>query len=158
MIFGFDLDGVLCEYDDSQYHVMRRMPIEYQRIAWRQFFSERKPLLNPELFLHEDDEYYVITGRNQELTEITIKWCQKYLPNAKGVFVKGGRPYYEHTEAEQDSYVKDFSLNGKAEKIIELGIHVYFEDEPRNVSRLRELLPNVIVIQYGGKFQTTHPS
>ena len=157
MIFGFDMDGVLCEYDDSQYHILRRMPVEYQRSAWRQFFSESKPLLNPELLLHEDDEYYVITGRNQELKEITLKWCQKYLPNAKGVHVVGGRPYYEYTEEEQDSDVKEFSLNGKVEKIRELGIQVYFEDEPRNVLGLRALLPDVTVIQYGGKFQVQHP-
>lgn len=157
MIFGFDLDGVLCDYDDSLYHVIRRMPIEYQSSAWKHYFSERKPLLNPELYLHEFDEYYIITGRNQELKKLTYKWCQKYLPNSKGVYVMGGKPYYEYTEDEQDSYVKELSLNGKIEKIREIGIQVYFEDEPENVCRLREILHNVVVIQYGGKFSVPHP-
>jgi len=157
MIFGFDLDGVLCEYDDSLYHVMRRMPVDYQRDAWKHYFSERSCKLNPELLLHEDDEYYVITGRNQDLKEVTLRWCAKYLPNAVGVYVVGGRPYYEFTLEEQDTTVKEHSLSGKAEKIRELGVQVYFEDDPLNVRQLRKLLPDVTVIQYGGKFEVKHP-
>jgi hypothetical protein len=158
MIFGFDLDGVLCKYEDSLYHIMRRMPVEYQRDAWKHYFSEQVPKLNPELFLHEGDEYHVITGRNQDLKEITLKWCAKFLPNAKAVHVVGGRPYYEYTLGEQNTLVKEQSLNGKAEKIQELGVQVYFEDDPKYVQELRALLPNVIVIQYGGKFMVRHPN
>jgi len=39
-----------------------------------------------------------------------------------------------------------------------MGIEVYFEDEPRNVRRLREMLQGVTVIQYGGAFESQHPA
>jgi hypothetical protein len=38
----------------------------------------------------------------------------------------------------------------KADKIIELGVEVYFEDDPNVVKYLREKLPELTVIQLGG--------
>jgi hypothetical protein len=70
----------------------------------------------------------------------------------------GGTPRYEFTEEELTDLDPEFSLKGKRDKIVELGIDVYFEDEPRNVRRLREMLPGVAIIQYGGILESEHPS
>jgi len=158
MRIGFDMDGVLCDYDDAVFHMINRLPREKLRVAQIHYFSTRKPLLDPRLLLHEGDEYHVITGRNQELKKLTLRWCTRHLPGAASVHVMGGSPRYEFTEDELNGLDPEFSLKGKRDKILELGIDVYFEDEPRNVRRLREMLPIVTVIQYGGAFESQHPA
>jgi hypothetical protein len=158
MRIGFDLDGVLCDYDDAVFHMINRLPREELRVAQIHYFSTRKPLLDTELLLHEGDEYHVITGRNQGLRELTLRWCARHLPGAASVQVVGGTPRYEFTEEEFTGLDPEFSLKGKRDKIVELGIDAYFEDEPRNVRRLREMLPGVAIIQYGGILESEHPS
>ena len=65
MKIGFDLDGVLCDTDMNFLRLLERVPpfqddlekmMEFE--SW--YFNERKPLLNPENFMSEGDEYYVI--------------------------------------------------------------------------------------------------
>jgi hypothetical protein len=60
------------------------------------------------------------------------------------------------SEEELTGLDPEFSLKGKRDKILELRIDVYFEDEPRNVGRLREMLPGVAIIQYGGILESEH--
>lgn len=145
MKIGFDLDGVLCDTDMNFLRLLERVPpfegdlerkMEFE--AW--YFNERRPLLNPEDFLSEGDEYYVITGRDREAhTEVTERWCSKFTPNAKGVYCVGEYP----------GPVEE----GKAKKIVELGLDLYFDDHPVSVRKLREALPSSVkVIQYGGRW------
>lgn len=145
MRIGFDLDGVLC---DTELHYLRLLegipPFEENHEGLLEFetwyFNERRPLLNPEDFLGEGDEYYVITGRDREAhREITERWCAKYTPNAKGVYCVGDYP--------------DPVEEGKAEKILELKLDVFIDDHPATVKHLREVLPrDTKVIQYGGRW------
>lgn len=157
MRIGFDLDGVLCDYDDTMMHLLWRLPDDEQRVSEIHYFSHRRPLLDPALLCHEDDEYYVITGRNQGLREVTLKWCVKHVPGAAGVHIVGGKPMYEWREKERAGLDPDFSLKGKRDKILELGVEVFFDDNPGSVRRLREMLPGVAVIQYGGELESEHP-
>ena len=142
---GFDLDGVLCDTDMNFLRLLERVlpfqddlekMMEFE--AW--YFNERKPLLNPENFLSEGDEYYVITGRDNEFHgEVTERWCRKFTPNASGVYCVGEYP----------KLVEE----GKAKKIVELGLDVYIDDHPVSVRKLRAALPShVKVIQYGGRW------
>lgn len=145
MRIGFDMDGVLCDTDLNFLRLLRDTPPFSEDIEKRKemdvlYFNSRRPLLNPEHFVNEDDEYYVITGRDDEVAgEVTRKWCAKFAPNAKGIFCVG--KYWEPVEED------------KAKKILELELDIFIDDHPVTVKRLREMLPDKIkVIQYGGRW------
>jgi hypothetical protein len=145
MKIGFDLDGVLCDTDMNFLRLLTNVPpydkdIEMRKELETWYFNERKPLLNPEHFMSEDDEYYVITGREDEVAgEVTKNWCGKFAPNAKGVYCVG-----KHLESVEED---------KAKKIVELGLDIFIDDHPVTVKTLREILPEHIkVIQYGGRW------
>lgn len=143
MKIGFDLDGVLCDTDLNFLRLManvyeedREKLIEMETL----YFNNRSPLLNPEDFLSEGDEYYIITGRSHEHhTEVTMEWCRRYTPNASGVFCVG-----KHWEPVEDD---------KARKIMELDLDLFIDDHPVTVKTLREKLQGKVnVIQYGGRW------
>jgi hypothetical protein len=101
------------------------------------YLQELKPLNNPDLFLSEGDEYYIITGRHSISDEyVTNDWCSKHCPNNKGVYIVGGDGIN--------------TSKAKTDKISELGIDVFFDDDPLIVKYLREALPGVVVVQIGG--------
>jgi hypothetical protein len=144
MRIGLDLDGVLCDTDTNYVRLCVGIPpydadMEKRKEMEKVYFSSRNLLLNPEDFVDEVDEYFVITGRDEEVMgEVTRKWCRKYVPNAKDILV-----------GEYWKPVKD----AKAKKIIELDLDVYFDDDPSIVKALREVLPERIkVIHYGGRW------
>jgi hypothetical protein len=157
MLIGFDLDGVLCDYDDTLMHLLWRLPDDEQRVSELHYFSHRRPLMDPTLLCHGDDEFHVITGRNQGLRDVTLRWCAKHVPGAAGVHVVGGRPMYNWPVGEREGLDPEFSLKGKRDKILELGVEVFFDDNPGAVRRLREMLPGVAVVQYGGELESEHP-
>ena len=143
MKIGFDMDGVLCDTDLNFLRFManvfeedRDKLIEMETL----YFNARGPLLNPEDFLSEGDEYYVITGRSHEHHDkVTQEWCRKYAPNASGVYCVGKR----REPVEED----------KARKIMELGLDVFIDDHPVTVKTLREKFQGeVLIIQYGGRW------
>jgi len=145
MKIGFDMDGVLCDTDMNFLRLLERTPPFSEDLAKRieletLYFNERKPLLNPESFLSEGDEFYVVTGRDRKIHgEVTETWCAKFTPNAKGVYCVG----------EYGSPVED----AKARKIVELGLDIFIDDHPVTVRKLREVLPpSVKVLQYGGRW------
>jgi len=140
---GFDLDGVLCDVDKALLAWIGRIKDEKTRkIVEMWYYRNRKPLLNPRLFLHEDDEGVIITGRPERVKEITEKWCKKFYPEFElhVLCLKDWRnmklqSWYEYVAKE------------KVKKIRELGINVYFEDNTEVVKFMRK--QGVIVIQYG---------
>ena len=157
MRIGFDLDGVLCDYDDTLTRLLGRLPDDEQRVSEVNYFSRRRPLLNPTLLCHGDDEYHVITGRNQGLRDVTLRWCARHVPGASGVHVVGGRPMYDWPPEERGGLDPEFSLKAKRDKILELGVEVFLDDDPWVVRKLREMLPGVAVIQYGGVLESERP-
>lgn len=146
MRIGFDLDGVLCDTDINHVRLCVGIPpydtdLEKRKEMEIVYFSSRKPLLDPEDFVCDGDEYFVITGRGEEIMgEVTRRWCGKYVPNAKEVYLVGGGYWKPVTDA-------------KVKQIVELDIDVYFDDDPEIVKELRKALPDKIkVIQYGGRW------
>jgi hypothetical protein len=144
MRIGFDIDGVLTDADHALYrfiyYSLREKDPALYDILLSTYFNSLKPLHDPELFLSSDDEYYIITGRPSPRNDtVTRNWCRKHCPNNKGVYLVG-------KEGESSQY----TIKAKAEKIKELGIQVYFDDDPRFVKYLRETLTDVTTIQIGG--------
>ena len=149
MIIGYDLDGTLCDFNESVFwHILQKVPLEEKKAAHENYFRRRKPLLNPELFCSNGDEYHVITARNEDFRRITLEWCKKFVPNAKSVNTSGvwalwgenGDPHGEKHNLKQI----------KADIIRKLDVEVFFEDSPQYVEYLRNELPTVKIIHYGG--------
>ena len=153
MIIGYDLDGTLCDFNESVYwHVLQAIPLERRMAAHNNYFRSRKPLLNPELFCSKEDEYHVITARYDDFKSVTEEWCQKFLPNVKSVNTSGiwtpwGDKGIKMVEKPNHKQIK-------ADIIRKLGVEVYFEDSPNYVEYLRKELPDVKIIHYGGLTQT----
>ena len=149
MIIGFDMDGVLCDFDESYFwNILDNLPMDRKEVALKNYFLGRKPLLNPEMFIGEGDEFHVITGRYSSYREVTERWCRKYIPNVSSINLSGIRDIWDplRDDTEETEYYRDYKKN----KILELGVEVYFDDSPWVVEHLRKELPNVKVIHYGG--------
>ncbi len=138
---GFDIDGVLTDMKGSSW----ALRIKDENLT-QLFCGEARPLLNPKLFLHEDDEIFIITARSKNLREITQKWCDKYFPGVSiyQVDVKAWK-----SSDDWKGWFEEVARS-KAKLINVLGLDVYFEDQPKTVTKLRELCPRTTIIQYGG--------
>jgi len=55
MNIGWDLDGVLCEIDVGLLRVIDNMPPEARKSSEEWYYRERRPELNPKLFMSEDE-------------------------------------------------------------------------------------------------------
>ena len=153
MIIGYDLDGTLCDFNESVFwHVLQKVPLEQRKAAHINYFRSRKPLLNPELFCSKDDEYHVITARNEDFRPVTVEWCRKYVPHAKSVNTSGiWASWGENGDPDAES---PNHRQIKADMIRELGVEVFFEDTPYYIEYLRKELPEVKIIHYGGLLET----
>ena len=154
MKIGFDLDGVLCNIDVATLHLIVNTTPEDARCSTEEwYYRERKPLLDARLLLSKDDEFYIITSRPERLQEITKLWVKHYYPQARLYFVsqESLRPDENNNES-----IKNWCFNKvqlKAQKINELGIDVFFDDEAEAFEEFRKLCPNCKIIKYGGRLE-----
>jgi len=157
MKLGFDLDGVLCDIDVVTLHLMHKLTPEKEELAELYYYTERKPLLNPKNIMTEWDEYHIITGRHEGLADVTKRWVSKFLPDVKSLHIVGEAAWYKlAARADDDAVWEEYaekSIMNKVDKIIELGINFYIDDSVTNVRRLREELPDITVLQYGGRLR-----
>jgi len=157
MKVGFDLDGVLCDIGVVELHLMHKLPPKGEETAELYYYTERKPLLNPKLLMHEDDEYHIVTSRHQGLREVTGRWVEKYYPDVNSLNIVGVEAWYQNASGADDPAVWKAYANQvvklKAAKINELELDVFFDDSVGNVVQLRELCPNTTIIQYGGRLR-----
>ena len=151
---AWDLDGVLCDIDIATLRLIDNEPnAEARQSAEEWYYRERKPLLDARLLLSKDDEFYIITSRPERLQKITKLWVKHYYPQARLYFVsqESLRPEENNNES-----IKNWCFNKvqlKAQKINELGIDVYFDDEAEAFEEFRKLCPNCKIIKYGGRLE-----
>ena len=107
------------------------------------------PQCHPEFYASEEDEIVIITGRKEELKNVTEKWCKKWYPQYK-LYILPTVTW--KTEAEWSDWFRRVAEN-KAKMINELKLDVYFEDMPETVKALRKLCPNTKIIQFGGRLR-----
>ena len=113
------------------------------------YYRDRKPLLNINLFLSDNDAFYVITGRPKDLSTITNSCVNHHYPLSEVILVGEKRMCHDKTsEKEWDKLAKL-----KANKINELELDIYFDDEPETIVKLRELCPKTKIIYYGGRVE-----
>lgn len=152
MRIAFDLDGVLAETSIALLRTVDRLGKEVARDVYGWTFRENKMLLNPmDFMIFSEDEYYIITSREEVAREITEKWVRKYCPHVKElIMLDDDIPDKNAGEKEIFAWL-DRMANSKAKVINEKKIEVYFDDSSWIVKKLRELCPNCKVINYGGR-------
>lgn len=151
MIVGFDLDGTLCDIDVAVLRIIDNIDDEDTKKSVEEwYYRERKPLLNPKLFLRQSDEFHIVTSRPKRLAILTMKWVGHFFPNSKLHVV------FQDTIQNGNHDVKKYceeKIKLKAKKINEIGIEVFFDDEAEGFDLFRELCPNCKVIKYGGRIE-----
>lgn len=113
-----------------------------------EFLHWGKLKAHPREYLHEDDEYIIITGRAERFREITEKWLKSHGIETSSLFIVD-----VGVASDYDS-IADFleaMAQAKAKYIKSECLDVFFEDAPFVVKRLRELCPKCRIIQIGGR-------
>lgn len=142
MNFGFDMDGVLCDFSQSILALLHHNGNKDEML----YYKERKPLLNPFLFMTEDDRGFCITSRPySKYVDVTRQWMEKYYP---AIVLCWLQKEYDYTD------IVGIATE-KIEKIKFYNIGVYIDDSPEIVSAMRQIAinkdVNVQIIQYGGR-------
>lgn len=148
---GFDLDGVIAECNVPLWLIVGRINKEEEiRKVIDEFMCFPKLRSHPREYLHEDDEYVIITGRSERFREITKKWLKSYGIQTSSLFMcsVGLLSDYGSIEKWNDALAK-----AKARYIKSECVDVFFEDNPKVVIRLRKLCPKVRIIQIGGRIK-----
>lgn len=138
MKIAFDLDGVLCDIDVSMLNIIYKLKqIKKETELW--YYRERKPLLNPYMFLTEEDEFIIVTARKQHLYDVTKRWIDKFLPTTKWFLVDEGYTTPEAIARKKLNILQDEQVD------------VYFDDNQNVIKMLRRMNTDIKFIQYGGR-------
>ena len=136
-IIGFDLDGVLCDISLTCLTMLH----EHNDKDAMYYYLERKPLLDPNMLMHENDKSVCITARSSEYHDVTRRWMKKYHPDMPVYFFEKDVRWFE----------KGQIAECKVECIRNLGIDIYIDDDPEIIDRMRNLVNDITFIQYGGR-------
>ena len=148
MKLGFDLDGVLADIDRTHLKWIHNIDdLEQTKYIEHIYYTDRKPLINPRTYLAEGDTYYIITARHNNLKPVTERYVKKWFPDCSGLYIVGGDP--ELYDKDFEAW-KDFILEEKIKLFKELGIEVFFDDNPGLVQKYRKRT-DIPIIQYGSR-------
>jgi len=114
------------------------------------YYAYRKLELDPQLISNfPNDKVILITGRPNYLKETTKEWLKRNkISYNKLIFCNHRAPFGQFSKKELDTWFKKLAEK-KAKILKEEKVEVYFEDTPDIIKWLRELCPNIKIIQYG---------
>jgi len=151
MRIGFDLDGVLAESDIPMYRIADQFNKEISNEIYQWACRTAKPLLNPEEFMLEpEDEYIIITARNNSVKDITKRWVNKYCKGCKQLIMLNHDLPNQLLGIEVIEWLNEIA-EAKAKSIKENNIDIFFDDSSYICKRLRKLCPDVKIINFGGR-------
>ena len=147
---GFDFDGVLCSLDTPMLiWIASYKNKEVAKMMEEWYYRDQKSLLDANLFLSDEDEMFIITGRPKYLYDISKIWVDKFYPKAHLELV--GEQTMSNSPKDKNKWFNHAEC--KAKRINELELDVYFDDEPETINDLRKLCPNTKIIKYGGRVE-----
>jgi len=152
MRIGLDLDGVIADIDIFQLRVTDfedRKKIHKELTKW--YYISRKVQFDPLLLKNEEDEIYIITSRYNDIKELTLEWLKKNNVYFDKIIFVPHKPENGIGQALEDWYKRQAMKKAKILK--ENNIEVYFEDCPSTVKYLREMCPDIKIIQYGRRLE-----
>jgi len=148
VIIGIDLDGVIAQIDLP---ILRLADLALdkneQEHVYGYYFAYRPIDFNSNIIAnYPGDKIIIVTSRPEKFRELTEEWLEaRGIRYDKLIFVDHTLPG-DSTELD-DWFRKMGEL--KAKVFEEEGIEIYLEDTPDAVKVLRELCPNVKIVQYG---------
>ena len=145
MKLAFDLDGVVRENDLGflKLCLWLKEPEAIEALKIK-YISSRKPLLNPADFATEDDQIYVISNcMTKDSMDEKRRWLNHYF-SCKITFI----PVQIATGDWKKAYC-DPVAKGKVEVMLNLGIDVYFDDDPAIIRVMRKLTKKIKFVKYG---------
>lgn len=123
-MIGYDLDGVIANTNKPQAKEFYRD----NKIDWKEYNKEvYKAYKHSVLIRNPKGSFYIITGRSKMFRRITFKWLEE-----KGV--KPIQAYFIDRKRTLENMIKF-----KVEKIKELNITEFYEDEPKIARELSKL-------------------
>jgi hypothetical protein len=143
---GFDIDGVVADMSAGLWVTAKKLCPE----ALELYMGEMKQLLNPRLFTYEDDEIVFVTSRKDEFRDLTLKWCKRFYPDIEVVFANDVKDW-DGVES-WDEWFRNVAIS-KVKTLRDIGVKIYFEDQPLTVKHMREIAPEITTIQYGGRLR-----
>lgn len=151
MRIGFDLDGVITEISIVNWLFMDTVKDKKKRELIKEFLHFVPKLkYHPQEFLHEGDEYVIITGRDRQFRQLTEKWLKNHGIQTSSVFYASSGTAGDY-ETIDDFF--DVVAEKKAQYIKSECVEVYFEDSPVIVEKLRMLCPKVKIVQVGRRLR-----
>jgi len=128
---GFDMDGVLCTKAviDKKWSECRG----YERTIFQQikkYHCSTAPLLRKPT----EKNFVIITGRSAKLQFITLDWLESNKITPLKVF---------HIDRNR---TRNNMIDFKSEKINELELKTYYEDDPKIIKSLTRLCPNTQIV------------
>ena len=126
------------------------MPPEARKSCEEWYYRERRPELNPKLFMSEGDTFIIITSRPKRLAHITVPWVKKHFGDVT-LIQTDHETFNGNDKAGLNEWLKKMAET-KAKPINDNEIEVYFEDSPSTVQYLRKLCPKTKIIHYGGRW------
>jgi len=129
---GYDLDGTICSkmsYNISYFKANRaeRRAID---VIKEIHYRAAKLILTP-----LEKEYVIITSRKPKHSTITFKWLKKATLEPKEIYFMGL------------SRTRNNMIEYKSNKINELGLKKYYEDDSKIARALRKKCPSTEVIE-----------
>ena len=128
---GYDFDGVLCPKAvlDKKWSECRGSErIIFQQI--KRYHCATAPLLR----IPKEKKFVIITGRSAKLQYITSDWLEKNkIKPSKVFFIDRNR-------------TRNNMIDFKSEKINELKLKIYYEDDPKIIKSLSRLCLNTQIV------------
>jgi hypothetical protein len=131
MIVGYDLDGTICEKSsiDKKWGDCNGMERKAFQLIRETHYKTAQLVFRP-----VEKEYTIITARNKKYAEITLQWLVLASLSPISIhFIDRAR-------------TRDNMIEYKSEKINELGLDKYYEDDEKIVSKLRKLCQSTEII------------
>jgi len=147
---GFDLDGVIAEISIPLWLLMDQVKDQKSKDVIRQFIQIPNLKFHPNEFLHEDDEYVIITGRSRKFYDLTKRWLKTHGISTSSLFVCNVGIVSDYKSI--DEYNIEMA-KAKAKYINSECVEVFFEDSPEVVKLLRKFCPKTKIVQIGGRLK-----
>lgn len=132
--FGFDMDGVICDYDEGILKLIQHQPSGVSKIdLYKHYYMSRSLMFNPKWILGSNDTCIIITGRSKCYADVTEQWLDDHNLDYP-LYYCGNGDLCEGMLV--DKFFKEIAYE-KCLVIEQNDIDIFFEDNPIILDYLR---------------------
>lgn len=144
MRIGFDMDGVICKFDEGFYRLVQMLDYDdaVRKEIMRYHYRTVEPKIDVRQFVGDGDEVFIITGRNKEYEDVTREWLKRHGYEYPVVFLSNNDL---RSCDDVGLFYNDLAMK-KVKMVETLGLDVYFEDNSFIVKVMRNYCTNTKVI------------